>query len=181
MSSFFPHPRYLRRFHLLNAVYSLLFISFHPERDVRTPLPWKVAVIVALPSLWAVTIPFWSTEATGAFMDFHTGLTRFPPMAIASAFVCSTFSVMAVNESMAEDFVTVMVIFSVMEPTVAVMVAFPSLIPVTTPDWETVTTGVYRERHITLAFVPVTLAVNVTVVPASMEVLGALRLSETVA
>ena len=130
-------------------------------------------MITAVPSLTAVTVPFSDTLATFALLEDHSTASVVSDGATVAfsvkdlpglRFFLTVFRVISVAGTLT---VTVHSAFTL--PTVAVITAVPSLIPVTVPSSDTVATVSSLEDHVTASVVSagVTVAVNLNVVPAS--------------
>ena len=155
------------------------FLTVTVQVAVLSP---ALAVIVAVPSATAVTLPFASTVATDVLLELQVtvlfvALSGFTVAASVtdSPSVSSSEDLSSVTDSTAMTFfLTVTEQVAVLSPALAVMVAVPSATAVTLPFASTVATAVLSELQVTVLFV----ALSGFTVAASVADSPSVRVSE---
>ena len=136
-----------------------------------------VAVMVAVPSLMAVTRPDASTVATEVFVLLHvtvlsvalSGLTVATSVSLSPSFRDKDVLFSAMDVTATTFLLTVTEHVADLSPAFAVMVAVPSLMAVTRPDASTVATEVFVLLHVTVLSVALsglTVATSVSLSPS---------------
>ena len=136
-----------------------------------------VAVMVAVPSLMAVTRPDASTVAMEVFVLLHvtvlsvalSGLTVATSVSLSPSFRDKDVLFSAMDVTATTFLLTVTEHVADLSPAVAVMVAVPSLMAVTRPDASTVAMEVFVLLHVTVLSVALsglTVATSVSLSPS---------------